>query len=151
MEEERSLSHLELTLANHHDVPAPSLSEMSQLQSETEVLAQEVSDLAQRQLQRCKDLQHLRGLASLARLRRRALAAKQEGQSLGQECEARASELKGHVENMAALRLRAAFLKEEAATAKAEASSVAGDAQLKMMEALEAELGAEDGLVRIVF
>ncbi|CAE7225190.1 unnamed protein product [Symbiodinium natans] len=128
------------------------------LRKETETLAEEVSELAECQLQRCRDVRNLRRLIGVARLRQhrqRANAvqnaalqsALQDLRGLSRRCEAKSTELDEVMENTAALRHRMGFLKEEVASTKAEAAmaaSVVGEAPLEILEALQRELGAEE-------
>ena len=103
-----------------------------------------MSKLAQHQLARSKDVRYMRGLTAVARHRWKARAAMRERQSLSQECEAKSRQLKEDMEEVAALRHRAEHLTEEVARARAAASSVAADAPVQIMMALQTELEAED-------
>lgn len=117
---------------------------LESLAEEVSELGSQVSDLAQQQLECYKDVQYLRGFTALVRLRQRANAATLQSRNFGQQCDSKAKELDKTKEQMAALRLKAHSLREEAAKAKVEAADVGEDSALQFLEALRVELGAEE-------
>ncbi|CAE7943418.1 unnamed protein product [Symbiodinium necroappetens] len=120
---------------------------LESLAEEVSELGSQVSDLAQQQLECYKDVQYLRGFTALVRLRQRANAATLQSRNFGQQCDSKAKELDKTKEQMAALRLKAHSLREEAAKAKVEAADVGEDSALQFLEALRVELGAEESLL----
>ncbi|CAE7744164.1 unnamed protein product [Symbiodinium sp. CCMP2456] len=117
---------------------------LESLAEEVSELGSQVSDLAQQQLDCYKDVQYLRGFTAVVRLRQRANAATLQSRNFGQQCDSKAKELDKTKEQMAALRLKAHSLREEAAKAKVEAADVGEDSALQFLEALRVELGAEE-------